>query len=65
MPDEGVTRRRAGGRLMRDEKDNEKKKAEGSKVNGFRAKLCYKGKIVCRAGARPQNRICSNLITYS
>ena len=65
MPDEGVTRRRAGGRLMRDEKDNEKKNAEGSKVKGFRAKLCYKGIVVCRAGARPQRRICSNLITYS
>ena len=25
MPDEGVSRRRAGGRLMRDDKDNEKK----------------------------------------
>ena len=47
MPDEGVSRRRAGGRLMRDEKDNEKKNAEGSKVKGFRAKVCYKGIVVC------------------
>ena len=65
MPDEGVSRRRAGGRLMCDEKETRKKNAQGSKVKGFRAKLCYKRIVVRRAGARPQSRICSNLITYS
>ena len=52
MPDEGVSRRRAGGRLMCDEKETRKKNAQGSKVKGFRAKLCYKRIVVRRAGAR-------------
>ena len=52
MPDEGVSRPRAGGRLMRDEKDNENKKFRRIRSKNFRAKLCFKGIVVRRAGAR-------------
>ena len=52
MPDEGVSRRRAGGRLMRDEKDNEKKKYRRIQSKRLQRQIMLQGYSCMQSGCQ-------------
>ena len=52
MPDEGVSRRRAGGRLMRDEKDNEKKEYRRIQSKRLQRQIMLQGYSCMQSGCQ-------------